>query len=82
MSLEQGSAIAQIVGAVVGIRSLIFVGIQLKLATKAVRASSSQAHAATFHALSEREGEARPADMMNDTQGDDGDLKSQARPSG
>jgi hypothetical protein len=52
MSLEQGSAIAQIVGAVVGIPLLIFVGIQLRLATKAVRASSSQAHAATFHALS------------------------------
>ena len=52
MSLEQWSAVAQIAGAVVGIPSLIFVGIQLKLTTKAVRASSSQAHAAAFHALS------------------------------
>jgi hypothetical protein len=53
MSLEQLSAIAQILGAVVGIPSLIFVGIQLSLATKAVRASSSQAHAAMYHSLSE-----------------------------
>jgi len=52
MSLEQWSAIAQILGAVVGIPSLIFVGIQLYLATKAVRASSSQAHTATYHELS------------------------------
>jgi hypothetical protein len=52
MSLEQWSAIAQILAAVVGIPSLIFVGIQLYLATKAVRASSSQAHSATYHELS------------------------------
>ena len=52
MSLEQWSAIAQILGAVVGIPSLIFVGIQLFLATKAVRAASSQAHSATYHELS------------------------------
>jgi hypothetical protein len=52
MSLDQWSAIAQILGAVVGIPSLIFVGIQLFLATKAVRASSSQAHSATYHELS------------------------------
>lgn len=52
MSLDQWSAIAQILAAVVGIPSLIFVGIQLNLATKAVKASSSQAHSATFHALS------------------------------
>jgi hypothetical protein len=52
MSLEQWSAVAQILAAVVGIPSLIFVGIQLYLATKAVRASSSQAHSATYHELS------------------------------
>ena len=52
MSLDQWSAIAQILGAVVGIPSLIFVGIQLFLATKAVRAASSQAHSATYHELS------------------------------
>jgi hypothetical protein len=52
MSLEQWSAIAQILGAVVGIPSLIFVGIQLYLATNAVRAASSQAHSATYHELS------------------------------
>jgi hypothetical protein len=52
VSLEQWSAIAQILGAVVGIPSLIFVGIQLFLATKAVRAASSQAHSATYHELS------------------------------
>jgi hypothetical protein len=52
VSLEQWSAIAQILGAVVGIPSLIFVAIQLFLATKAVRAASSQAHSATYHELS------------------------------
>lgn len=52
MSLEQWSAIAQILAAFVGIPSLIFVGIQLYLATKAVRAASSQSHSATYHELS------------------------------
>ena len=52
MSLEQWSAIAQIMAAVIGIPSLIFVGIQLGLASKAVRASSSQAHSAMYHELS------------------------------
>jgi hypothetical protein len=52
MSLNQWSAIAQILGALVGIPSLIFVAIQLFLATKAVRAASSQAHSATYHELS------------------------------
>lgn len=52
MSLEQWSAIAQILGAVVGIPSLLFVGFQLYQATNAVRAASSQAHSATFHELS------------------------------
>ena len=53
MSLEQWSAIAQIMAAVIGIPSLIFVGIQLGLASKAVRAASSQAHSAMYHELSE-----------------------------
>jgi hypothetical protein len=52
MSLEQWSAIAQILTAVAVVPSLIFVGVQLSLATKAVRASSSQAHSAMYHALS------------------------------
>jgi hypothetical protein len=52
MSLNQWSAIAQILGAVIGIPSLIFVGFQLYLATKAVRAASSQAHSATYYDLS------------------------------
>src|ERR1700755_918556 len=52
MSLNQWSAIAQILGAVIGIPSLIFVGIPLFLATQAVRAASSQAHSATYHELS------------------------------
>jgi hypothetical protein len=52
VSLEQLSAIAQIATAVAVVPSLIFVGIQLNLATKAVKASSSQAHTAMFHALS------------------------------
>jgi len=53
MSLMQWSAIAQILAAVVGVPSLIFVGIQLSQATKAVRAASSQARAATYRALTE-----------------------------
>jgi hypothetical protein len=52
MSLEELSAIAQILAAVAVVPSLIFVGIQLNFATKAVRASSSQAHSAMYHALS------------------------------
>jgi len=52
MSLEQWSAVAQILASFVGIPSLIFVGIQVNLMTKTVKASSSQAHAATYHSLS------------------------------
>lgn len=52
MSLQQWSAIAQILGPFVGIPSLIFVGIQMNLMTRTVRASSSQAHSATYHSLS------------------------------
>ena len=48
MNLEQASLIAQIVSAVAVIGSLIFVGFQLKQATAAVRASTSQAHSALY----------------------------------
>ena len=51
MSLEEASLLAQIVSAVVVVASLVFVGVQLKQNTKAVRASSSQAHSAMYHAL-------------------------------
>ena len=51
MSLEQLSFLAQIISAVAVIGSLIFVGVQLRLATRAVRASSSQAHSTTYHAI-------------------------------
>jgi hypothetical protein len=48
MSLEELSLLSQIVSAIVVFASLVFVGIQLKQATKAVRASSSQAHSAAY----------------------------------
>lgn len=51
MTLEQVSLVAQIVSAVAVIASLIFVGIQLRQATAAIRASSSQAHAALYTEL-------------------------------
>jgi len=51
MSLEQASFLAQIVSAVAIIASLIFVGIQLRQATSAMRNSSSQAHSATYSAI-------------------------------
>lgn len=53
MSLDRWSSIAQILTAAVGVPSLIFVGVQVSLAAKAVRASSSQAHAAMYHSLTE-----------------------------
>ena len=43
MPLEQWSAIAQILASFVGIPSLIFVGIQVNLMTKTVKATSSTA---------------------------------------
>ena len=52
MSLEQWSAFAQILASFVGIPSLIFVGIQVNLMTKTVKATSSQAHSAMYHSLS------------------------------
>ena len=51
MTLEQWALVAQIISAVAVIASLIFVGFQLKQATAAIRASSSQAHAALYTEL-------------------------------
>ena len=48
MSLEQAAFVAQIVSAVAIIASLIFVGFQLKKATSAIRATSSQAHSGLY----------------------------------
>lgn len=48
MSLEQASLVAQIVSALAIIASLIFVGLQVRQATKAVRNSSSQAHSSIY----------------------------------
>ena len=44
MTLEQMSFLAQIISAVAVIASLVFVGFQLRRATAAIRATSSQAH--------------------------------------
>ena len=51
MSLEQASLVAQIISAVAIIGSLIFVGVQLRQATSAMRNSSSQAHSAIYTGL-------------------------------
>jgi len=48
MSLEQASFVAQIVSALAVIASLIFVGFQLKKASSAIRANSSQAHSGLY----------------------------------
>jgi hypothetical protein len=48
MSLEQASFLAQIISALAIIASLIFVGVQLRQATRAMRNSSSQAHSAIY----------------------------------
>jgi hypothetical protein len=48
MSLEQISFAAQVVSAIAIIASLIFVGMQVRQATAAVRNSSSQAHSAIY----------------------------------
>jgi hypothetical protein len=48
MTLEQWSFVAQIVSAIAVIASLVFVGFQLKHATAAVRATSSQAHSSLY----------------------------------
>ncbi len=52
MSLQTLTAIAQISTAVAIVPSLIFLGIQVNQATRAVKASASQAHAAMYQALS------------------------------
>lgn len=51
MSLEQVSFVAQIVSALAIIASLIFVGVQLRQATSAMRNSSSEAHSAIYTGL-------------------------------
>src|SRR5688572_24134525 len=51
MTLEQASLVAQIVSAIAVIASLIFVGVQLKQTTAAIRGSSSEAHAALYTQL-------------------------------
>ena len=51
VTLEQASLIAQIASAIAVIASLIFVGFQLKRATSAIRASSSQAHSSMYTEL-------------------------------
>jgi hypothetical protein len=48
MTLEQASFFAQIISAVTVVASLIFVGVQLRQNTRAVRAATSQAHSATY----------------------------------
>jgi len=48
MSLEQASLVSQIVSAIAVVASLVFVGFQLRQNTRAVRASTSQAHSATY----------------------------------
>lgn len=51
MSLEQLSFLSQIVSAFAVIGSLVFVGIQLRQAIRAVRAQTSQAHSANYFAI-------------------------------
>lgn len=53
VSLEQASALAQIISALAVIASLIFVGMQVRQNTKAVRAASSQAHSTMYHSLTD-----------------------------
>ena len=48
MSLEQLSALAQIISAAAVIASLFFVGLQLRHAAEAIRVSSSQAHSSLY----------------------------------
>jgi hypothetical protein len=51
VSLEQLSFLSQIVSALAVVASLVFVGIQLRHAIRAVRASTSQAHSANYYAI-------------------------------
>lgn len=48
MTLEQWSYAAQVVSAIAVIASLIFVGFQVRKATAAIRATSSQAHSSLY----------------------------------
>jgi hypothetical protein len=49
--LEQWSYLSQIIGAIAVVASLIFVGVQLRQNTKAVRTATSQTHSAMYHAI-------------------------------
>src|ERR1700754_530222 len=51
MSLEQLAFLAQIISAVAVVASLVFVGFQLRHATSAILASSSQAHTDIYTSL-------------------------------
>lgn len=53
MSLEQASFLAQIISAVAVFASLLFVGLQVRQNTSAVRAASSQAHSTMYHGLTD-----------------------------
>ena len=53
VSLEQASFLAQIISAIAVFASLVFVGVQVRQNTKAVRAASSQAHSAMYHSLTD-----------------------------
>jgi hypothetical protein len=48
MTLEEWAFVAQMISAAAVIASLIFVGVQLRQATSAIRATSSQAHSALY----------------------------------
>jgi hypothetical protein len=51
VTLEQISYLSQIVGSVAVVASLIFVGVQLRQNTRAVRAQTSQAHAVGYQQI-------------------------------
>lgn len=53
MSLEQAAFLAQIVSALAVFASLVFVGLQVRQNTNAVRAASSQAHSTMYHGLTD-----------------------------
>ncbi len=52
MSLQLATAIKQLASAAAIVPSRVIVGLQINDAGKAVKASASQAHAATYHAVS------------------------------
>ncbi len=51
MSLEQILYVSQVIGSLAVIGSLVFVGVQLRQNTRAVRASTSQAHSTMYHEI-------------------------------